>query len=137
MGRFSVELTITNHHDQIAAELGAIPLENVRSCKLMGVVDTGATRLVLPSSTVAQLGLPIVGRITVRFADGRTAEKAVTGEARVEIAGRSSEFRAVVEPGRTDALVGAIVLEELDFIADCVTQKLLPRDPHGMLAEIE
>ena len=48
-----------------------------------------------------------------------------------------SVFTADVEPGRTDALIGAIVLEELDFVPDCTRQALLPRDPHGLFAEIE
>ena len=47
-------------------------------------------------------------------------------------------FTAVVEPGRADALIGAIVLEELDFVPDCSRQALLPaRDPLGMIAEID
>jgi hypothetical protein len=44
---------------------------------------------------------------------------------------------AIVESGRTDALIGAIVLEELDFVPGCTRQVLLPRDPPGLFAEIE
>jgi hypothetical protein len=42
-----------------------------------------------------------------------------------------------VEPRRTTALIGAIVLEELDFIVDCARQTLRPRDPDGIVSEIE
>jgi len=35
------------------------------------------------------------------------------------------------------ALLGAIVLEDLDLLVDCSTQKLVPRDPRGALYEIE
>ena len=38
---------------------------------------------------------------------------------------------------RTDALVGAIVLEELDFVVDCITQTLHPRDPDRIVSEVE
>jgi hypothetical protein len=44
---------------------------------------------------------------------------------------------AIVEPNRNTALIGAVVLEVLDFVVDCVAQKLLPRDPSGVSAEIE
>jgi hypothetical protein len=54
----------------------------------------------------------------------------------LEIQGRSSVFTAVVEPGRTDALIGAIVLEELDFVPHFTRQVLLPRDRQGLIAEI-
>jgi hypothetical protein len=42
-----------------------------------------------------------------------------------------------VEPGRTDALIGAIVLEQLDFLPDCTHGELVPRDPNTIIAEIE
>ena len=86
---------------------------------------------------VDELGLPEAGQITVRLADGRRELKAVVGAVQLEILGRSSVFTAVVEPGRDDALIGAIVLEELDFVPDCTRQVLLPRDPHGLVAEID
>jgi predicted aspartyl protease len=135
--RFSVELEVANHEDVVKAKGAFLPPEQVRRCRISGVVDTGATRLVLPATTVAALGLPETGQVTVRFADGRREAKTVVGDVQLEIQGRSSVFTAVVEPGRTDALIGAIVLEELDFVPDCTRQALLPRDPHGLIAEIE
>jgi hypothetical protein len=59
------------------------------------------------------------------------------GDVQIQILDRSSVFSAVVEDGRSDALIGAIVLEELDFVPDCTAQKLVPRDPHGMFAELD
>jgi hypothetical protein len=81
--------------------------------------------------------LPEAGQLTVIFADGRREPKTIVGDVQLELQGRSSVFTAVVEPGRADALIGAIVLEELDFLPDCTRQALVPRDPHGILAEIE
>jgi hypothetical protein len=34
-------------------------------------------------------------------------------------------------------LISAIVLEDLDFLVDCRTQTLQPRNPNQILAEIE
>ena len=137
MGRFSVELEVVNHQDVVAAHLGVLQLDQIRRARLTGVVDTGAARLVLPASVVTALGLPETGPITVRFADGRRDQRMVVGDVQVEIQNRSRVFTAVVEPGRTDALIGAIVLEELDFVPDCTAQKLVPRDPQGMFAELD
>jgi predicted aspartyl protease len=137
VGRFSVELEVANNEDVVKARAGFLPPEQVRRCRISGLVDTGATRLVLPASVVAALGLRDAGEVRVRFADGRRESKSVVGDVQVEIQGRSSVFTAVVEPGRADALIGAIVLEELDFVPDCTRQALLPRDPRGLFAEIE
>ena len=137
MGRFSVDFEILNHQDVVAVRLGVLEADKIRRTRLSGVVDTGATRLVLPASVVTTLGFPSTGEIRVRFADGRQDKKEVVGEVQVQINDRSSVFTAVVEPGRSDALIGAIVLEELDFIPDCTTQRLVPRDPRGMFAELD
>lgn len=50
---------------------------------------------------------------------------------------RISNNRAIVEPGRDDALIGAIVLEDLDLLVDCSQQMLRLRDPEKMLAFVE
>jgi hypothetical protein len=93
--------------------------------------------LVLPQAIVKQLGLPMTGRIGVRYADGRRARRPQAEGVYVEILGRHDTFSAVVEPKRTTALVGAIVLEALDLLADCRRQRVVPRDPRGPIFEIE
>ena len=35
------------------------------------------------------------------------------------------------------ALIGAIVLEDLDLLVDCTNQRLVPRDPKYVVSEIE
>ena len=137
VGRFSVEFEVTNYEDVVQARKGFLPAEQVRRARITGVVDTGATRLVLPASVVTALGVRETGQVTVRLADGRRETKTVVGDVQLEIQGRSSVFTAVVEPARTDALIGAIVLEELDFVPDCTRQALVPRDPSGLFAEID
>ena len=111
--------------------------DKVRRARLSGVVDTGATRLVLPESIATALGLIERGETNVKYADGRRATKKIVGEVELEFAGRRGVFSAVVEPNRTDALIGAIVMEELDLVPDCSTQTLRPRDPNEILTELE
>ena len=40
-------------------------------------------------------------------------------------------------PETVDPLVGAIVLEDLDLLVNCTAQRVVPRDPHGAIYEIE
>ncbi len=137
MGRFPVDVTIANNEDVIDARKGTLPPEKVRRVQIKGVVDTGASRLVLPASVVKQLGLPEAGTVAVRYADHRKATRKRVKEALITIEGREGSFSAVVEPKRTDALIGAIVLEELDLLPDCTNLRLRPRDPKQIIAEIE
>ena len=137
MGRVMVEAKVTNAGDRSAADRGLAPAEQIRTTTSKGIVDTGAAMLVLPESVAKQLGFPKNGEANVRYADHRTANRDIVGEVELEILGRKNTFTAIVEPGRTDALIGAIVLEALDMLVDCRTQTLHPRDPDRIIAEIE
>jgi predicted aspartyl protease len=137
MGRFSVQLVLANNRDVVqAAPDVAIP-DGVKHLVLAGIVDSGAARLVLPQRTVHELQLQGHGETTVRYADGRRAKRSVVGNVWLQLLGRDGVFSAVVEPDRSDALIGAIVLEELDLLVDCTTQTLRPREPDSILTEIE
>jgi len=137
VGRFSVELEIANYDELAAARLGLLPADQVRRETILGIVDSGATRLVLPEELVKRLGLPLGGSIKVRYADGRQAKRKTAEGVFVQLLGRHGTFRAIVEPKRTTALVGAIVLEDLDLLVDCTAQRVVPRDPSGETSDIE
>ena len=137
MGRFSVEFEVANYQDMILAEHGALPADKVRRTRIQGVVDTAATNLVLPGKITEQLGLPKGDKLNVRYANGRRAVRDTANDAYIEILSRSGTFKAIVEQQRQDALIGTIVLEAFDLLPDCSRQRLLPRDPKFILAEIE
>ncbi|HLJ09711.1 MAG TPA: aspartyl protease family protein [Planctomycetaceae bacterium] len=135
--RFSVQIEVVNYGDLAMADRGLLESDQVRRTTISGVVDSGAAKLVLPQSVVKKLGLSLADRIKVRYADGRTAERREAEGVYVELLGRHGTFTAIVEPKRTTALVGAIVLEDLDLLADCQRQRVVPRDPRGAIYEIE
>jgi predicted aspartyl protease len=137
VGRFSVQFEVANHVDVIDAQRGLLPADKVRRLTLSGVVDSGATRLVLPAKVVQQLGLPTQGKVKVRYANNHTATRDAVKEVHVQLLGRDGVFTAMVEPKRKDALIGAIVLEDLDFVVDCTGQQLVPRDPRYVVSEAE
>lgn len=137
MGRFAVKIEVANNRDVVQAELGQLKWSRVRRLTIDGVVDSGAAQLVLPQSVVKQLGLPLTGKVKVRYADHRTTMRDAVENVRIEIDGRHGVFTATVEPKRRSVLVGAIVLEALDYLVDCRHQRLVPRDPRFIVAEIE
>ena len=137
MGRFSVQFEVANYADIILAQRGLLEADKVRRQTVRGVVDSGAAMLVLPQAVVKQLGLPPGDKLTVRYADGRTAQRRRAEGAYVELLGRHDTFTAIVEPKRETALIGAIVLEALDLLVDCQQQRVVPRDPRGAVYEIE
>jgi len=137
VGRFSVDFEVANYRDMIRAEDGALPPEKIRRQRIPGIVDTGAAKLVLPQAVVKQLGLKLGDKIKVSYADGRKAQRQEAEGVFVELLGRHDTFSAIVEPRRKNALIGAIVLEDLDLVVDPRGQRLIPRNPGGPLFEIE
>ncbi|HLQ44186.1 MAG TPA: retroviral-like aspartic protease family protein [Planctomycetaceae bacterium] len=137
MGRFAVEFEVANLTDVTLAEAGVLAPEKVRRAKIQGIVDCGATRLVLPQSVAKALGLKKTGTVTVKYADGRTAIRPTAQGVQVDLLGRRSIFTASIEPRRQTALIGAVVLEDLDFLVDSTPQRLVPRDPKTIISEEE
>ena len=138
MGRFTVEIEVINNSDLVLAENGHLDPDKVRRMMIAGVVDSGASGLVLPQSLVKNLGLPMKkDKARVRYADGRQVLRSEADQVRISLMEREANFTAVVEPKRDTALIGAIVLEVLDFLIDCKKLCLVPRDPHHIVSEIE
>ena len=104
---------------------------------IRGLVVPDATRLVLPGAVAQRLGLRSIAPGKVQYEDGRSEMRDRVDDVHVEIQGRDGVFSAIVEPRRSEALIGAIVLEDLDFLVDCAQQKLIPRDPTCVVSEIE
>jgi predicted aspartyl protease len=137
VGRISIEFEVANNDDLALVRRGLLPPDQVRRETVQGVVDSGATKLVLPQAVVKRLGLPLGDPILVRYADGRNVQRAGAEGVYVQLLGRHGTFTAIVEPRRKTALIGAIVLEDFDLLVDCKTQQVVPRDPRGAVHEVE
>src|SRR5262245_12005515 len=137
MARFDVEVELANFDDIIMARHKIIAPAKVRRCKIKGVIDSGASELVLPEFVAKQLGVPVKGKVEVRYADNRNAMRDKVELVHVKLMGRDGVYRAIVEPKRRTVLIGALVLEGLDFLIDPKSERLVPRDPRFKICEIE
>ncbi len=135
MGRIMVRVQLANYNDVVLAR-GDIN-RSAERLEVEGVVDTGASRLVLPAEVVNRLHLSANGQSHVRYADGRREVREMVRDVWLRLEGREGVFSAVVEPARETVLVGAIVLEDLDLLADCSAQTVWPRDPDRIVSELE
>ena len=132
-----MDVELANYEDKIRLRRGEISEDEVRDCVIDGWVDTGANHVVIPQIVADSLKLPKLNRTKVVFADGRRTERQVVGDLWLRLCEREGVFQAVVEPGREDVLIGAIVLETFDLLADPVGGTCHPRDPVMTLFEIK
>jgi hypothetical protein len=135
-GRISVDLEVANDGDLVLMRHGRVQPEQVRRETIRGVVSTKATRLVLPEAVVKRLGLPPGELAPVRYADGRRGRLPLVQGVFVRLLGRDGTYSAISDPDRETALIGAIVLADLDLVIDDAEHRLVPRDPSGPIYEM-
>ena len=109
-----------------------------KSVEVEAVIDTGATMLVLPQDIVEELNLRKMREVKVRYANDKAEVKPIYGVVTVEIQGRAGEFNVLGEPEGSQPLVGQVVLEQLDFLVEPTTRKVMPnpRSPEMPMVEI-
>jgi predicted aspartyl protease len=137
VGRFKVVIELANNDDLAAVRLGVLAPDKVRRVKIDGVVDSGASGLVLPTPVAKQLGIPVTGKVKVTYANRQSIRRDKVEGVYLELKGRHGVFTAHLEPKRDTALVGAIVLEELDLLVDARRECVYPRDPEMLTTEAE
>ena len=74
MGQVHVQVILTNAREAVLARLGHLPPQQVHHYTTEALIDTGATRSVLPPFVADQLGLVRLGRTVAQYADGRADE---------------------------------------------------------------
>jgi hypothetical protein len=131
-----IQFQATNEEDLIRAQHGWIAPNQVRRVLIKGAVDPRVCHLLLPKSVVKRLGLRKVGKVKIRKRGQRPA-KGDQVRFRLEIVGRQGTYSAAVDPKRRSALIGFLVLEDLDLLVDCVHRRVLPRNKRFITTEIE
>ena len=128
MGQVKIEITLRNARDVVMAWLGHLPPEQVHTYTTQGLIDTGATRSVLPPFVAERLGLIRLSRTEARYANGLLEEVDVTEPFLVAILGRETSDDAMVLG--EDVLLGVTILEKLDLLVDCTHRRLIPNPAH-------
>lgn len=130
MGRVTVDVKVLNLDDIRRAERDEIPADQIRSAVIPSLVDTGATFFCLPQSVIDQLGLPFNRVRQTRTITGPIEAK-VFGGARLELQDRACDVEVVALPQETQALLGQLPLEAMDFWVDPTNQRLIGNPEHG------
>ena len=127
MGEIVVAVELENPVDRAVVERGYGQGSDVRRSTIEAVADTGAMISMLPQNIVERLGIAIYRTVVVTYADERTEDRPVAGPVTMKIGNRSMNTDCVVGPPDSQPLVGQIVMEGLDLIADCTKRTLTPR----------
>jgi clan AA aspartic protease len=125
MGCFMEEITLANAGDLRDVKRGRMSQNEVHSVTLEAMPDTGAWTLIINEELQQGLGLDIVDRVDTTLADGSIVEYGLTEPVEVRWKERRVACEAVVIPGATDILLGALPLEGMDLMVDPVNKRLV------------
>ena len=115
MGEVRTEITLVNIRDTIKAQEGLIPESEIKRLTVNAVVDTGAWTLVINEAIREKLGLRVEETLDTTVAGGGKIPSQVTEEVRICWKNRKASCEAVVLPGETEVLLGALPLEIMDL----------------------
>ena len=128
MGEVRVSVNLTNAGDEILVRRGLLPTSEIRRYTANALVDTGAISSVLPINVVQQLGLAIVGKVRTEYANNSSENVDVTEVVGIELLNRRTTEEMLVLGD--EVLIGQTVLERLDLLVDCATQRVIPNPEH-------
>ena len=128
VGEVRVPVVLTNGADDARVRAGELAAEDARRAEGVGVVDTGAVRLIIPRAVANQLQVPVVKPHRIRTGDGRSHAVDLVGPVHCALAGE--DFFGTAAVIGDEILIGQMVLEETDLWVDCSGLRLVPNPNH-------
>ena len=125
MGLVYAEIELLSVDDLTLSRHGFLPKEEVKKIRSKALVDSGAYELVINEEVKKQLDLPVLEERIAKLADDSERRVELVGPVEIRFENRSTVVRAMVLPGATEILLGAIPMEGLDVIVDPRQQRLI------------
>ncbi len=136
MGLIWAEIELINGDDLAMFRNFQMDMDEVKKMKVSMLVDTGAYNLCINEVIQEQLQLPVVEKRKAQLANGSIEEYDVVDNVQVRFKNRATTCRAMVLPGDTEPLFGAIPMEDMDLIIHPLRQELLVNPEHPYFAQM-
>jgi clan AA aspartic protease len=137
MGLVYAEIELINGDDLALVRRHIIDEDEVKHIKIAALIGTGAIMLAINENIQEQLQLPIVDKRKAQLADGSIIECDVVAPVEVKFKNRSTTCRALVLPGYSEPLLGAIPLEDMDVLIHPQRQELIVNPDHPYFAQMK
>ncbi|MCP9751863.1 hypothetical protein [Ferruginibacter sp. HRS2-29] len=134
MGYVYADIELINALDILDAKRHLIGEDEIKRIHVNILVDTGAYMMVINENIQAVLDLPFIEKRKIRMADETVGEFDIVGPLMVKFANRTATCSAVVLPGNSEPLLGAIPLEEMDVLIHPQRQELIVHPDHPDMA---
>ena len=132
MGLVHANIEIINGDDLALVRRGYLREDKVKKIQVNALVDTGAYMLAINENLKIQLDLHKVDEQEAELADGTLKRLDVVGPVEIKFKNRRCSCDAMVLPGKSQILLGAIPMEDMDILVDPKKQELIvnPQSPY-------
>lgn len=132
MGLIRTEIEITNGDDLALLRKSIITKDKVKRMMVNVLVDSGAYMLAINENIRTQLDLPTVDSRLAEMANGETIRLDVVGPVELRFGTRRSSVDAMVLPGNSECLLGAIPMQDMDLVIFEKEEKIMvnPEQPY-------
>ncbi|MEZ4911374.1 MAG: retroviral-like aspartic protease family protein [Saprospiraceae bacterium] len=136
MGLIRAQIELINGDDLSLVRRNQMDIDEVKKMYVTMLVDTGAYNLCINEVIQEQLQFPIVEKRKAQLANGSIEEYDVVDNVQVRFKNRATTCRALVLPGDTEPLFGAIPMEDMDLVIHPLKQELLVNPDHPYFAQM-
>jgi clan AA aspartic protease len=136
MGTVYADIELINADDLAMVRRNQLDKDEVKRMVVNMLVDSGAYMMAINESIQQQLQLPFKELRKSVMADGSIVEHEVVGPIEVKFKNRTATCNALVLPGDTEPLLGAIPMEEMDVIIHPLRQEMMVNPEHPYYAQL-
>lgn len=137
MGLIHAEIELINGTDLDMVRRNLLDKEDVKRIWVEALVDTGSYMLAINRNIQEYLDLPIVERRKAQLANGDIIECDVVSSVELRFKNRATTCRAIVLPGDSEVLLGAIPMEDMDVLIHPLRQELIVNPDHPTMAQMK
>jgi hypothetical protein len=125
MGLTYAEIELINGVDKGLVRQHRLDQDEVRRIWVIALVDSGALHMAINENIQEILQLPVVGKKRSQLANGQIVESDIVGPLEVHFKEHVSHCKALVMPGDSEPLLGAIPMEDMSVIIDPQRRELI------------
>ena len=137
MGLVYAEIEIINGEDIALARRHIIGQDEIKRIWVTALVDTGSYMLAINENIQEQLQLPVVEKRKAQMADGSIVTCDVVAPVEIKFKNRRCSCSAMVLPGDSEVLLGAIPLKDMDVLIHPLRQELIVNPDHPYFAQMK
>lgn len=139
MGLIYADIEIINSNDLEFVRRGYMDVDEIRRMHVNILVDTGSFMLAINENIQEYLQLPVVDVKKARLANEQSIECNVVAPVEIRFKNRKTTCQAIVLPGDSEPLLGAIPLEDLDVVINPLRQELTvnPESPDMAITKLK